>query len=270
MHMLLSLTLMHDAHLISPSSPTLALQNKHASLSHWNIATKLFKSLLSKSIQPNQRDAIWATGVVVGAASFWFVNSDKVTEVWPLKPREPDDLGWLRLGDGKRALWKIAEPTRVDSMFHFVLNNRNAYGIAVPEWVCEPDAASLIPDHVKRVFDIRESSTIEENVYLLPLMILSRLQDMRLTHATVMDFLAVMAFITPELIRLLESKDARAVFVVGWWFKLMEDGEMWWLVSRARIEGRAIRIWLEREERMFGLARVLDGLIPQRVVPQDV
>jgi hypothetical protein len=269
MHMLISLTLMHDADIVGPSNPSRATQNKQAALQHWNIATKLFNNTLAKPIKPHQRDAIWATGIIVGAASMWFVNSDNVEEVWPLKPREPDDLGWLRLGDGKRALWKIADPQRVDSIFHPILKNRSAYCVVLPDWVREPEAVASIPPHVKRIFGITSTSTIDDNVYLLPVLILSRLQDTRLTHTTIMSFLQVIGFITPELIRLLECKDPRAVFIIGWWFKMMDDGDLWWLVSRAKIEGRAIRIWLEREESMFGLAQVLDDLIPDRSVSPE-
>lgn len=263
--MLISLTLMHDADIIGSSNPAAAKRTKKTSLEYWGIATKLFKNTLSKPIKPHQRDAIWATGFVVGAASMWCVNSDKVEEVWPLKPRDSVDLGWLKLCDGKRVLWEIADPKRPDSIFHDALKDQNAYTIALPDWVREPEAIARIPPHLQRIFGVTSTSTIDDNVYLLTLMILSRLQNQRLTHATAQSFLQVIAFVTPELIRLLESKDPRAVFIIGWWFKMMDDGDLWWMVSRAKIEGHAIRIWLEKEESMFGLAQVLDDLVPQRL-----
>lgn len=260
MHMLLSITLMHDADVAAKTSRSTSIQKKHVSLQHWNTATKLFHNLLAKPVKPNQRDAIWATAVVIGAASFWFVNSDNVEEVWPLKASEPDDLGWLRLGDGKRALWRLSDPTRPDSMFYNILKMRKAYRHSEPEWVREDSAADAIPLRVKQIFDITCTSTIENNVYLLPLLLLSRIQDMRLTHDTAISFLLVIAFITPQFIALMEAKDPRAVFVVGWWFKLMSDGHLWWMVSRARIEGKAIRIWLGRTDTEYGLAELLDSM----------
>ncbi|KAH7410455.1 hypothetical protein DE146DRAFT_645004 [Phaeosphaeria sp. MPI-PUGE-AT-0046c] len=263
MHMLLSLTLMHDADFAAGSSRSTANQKKRGALQHWNTATKLFQNLLAKPVHPNQRDAIWATAVVIGAASFWFVNSDKVEEVWPLKPSEPDDLGWLRLGDGKRALWRLSDPTRPDSMFYNILRFRKAYRLSEPEWVREGNAADCIPLRIKEIFNVTCTSTIENNAYLMPLLLLSRIQDMRLTHDTAISFLLVIAFITPQFIALMEAKDPRAVFIVGWWFKLMSDGDMWWMISRARIEGRAIRIWLGRTDTEHGLAGLLDSMVRQ-------
>jgi hypothetical protein len=272
MHMLLSLTLMHDSDISTAHSPSTAKKQKHASLQHWNTATKLFNNLLMKPIQPNQRDAIWATGVIIGAASFWYTNSDDVEQVWPLKPREAEDLGWLRLGDGKRALWHISDPKRPDSMFHDILKFKDSYRHTEPEWVRRPDATSLIPAQVKQIFDVSDTSTIENNVYLMPLIIVSRIRNVRLTHANVISFLYVIAFVTPKFISLLEDKDARAVFIIGWWFKLMKDGNLWWIVARARIESRAIRIWLEREDKTYGLARVLDDLVRETELesPEDL
>lgn len=261
MHMVISITLMHDADMAAESSKSVAIQTKRASLQHWNTATKLFHNLLAKPVQSNQKDAIWATAVVIGAASFWFVNSDKVEEVWPLKPSEPDDLGWLRLGEGKRALWRLSDPTRPDSVFYDILRLRKAYQHTEPEWVRGDNAADTIPPQVKKIFNVTCTSTIENNVYLLPLLLLSRIQDMRLTHDTAISFLLVIAFITSPFIELMEAKDPRAVFIVGWWFKLMSDGNLWWMVARARVEGRAIRIWLGRTDNVYGLAELLDSMV---------
>lgn len=261
MHMLLSLTLMHDAHIVAIDSPSVSTKHKHAALQHWNTASKLFNSLLAKPIAPTRRDAVWATGVVIGAASFWYVNSNEVEEVWPLKPYEPEDLSWLRLGEGKRALWRIADPSRPDSVFSHLMKGGFSHCHSVPEWVDTYGSAVQAPEHLKRIFDITVTSTIDNNVYHLPILILSRIQNSRLTHSNVMSFLYVTAFITPKLLALLECKDARAIFLLGWWFKMIGDGELWWMASRARIEGLAVRIWLEREDKVYGLAQVLDGLV---------
>ncbi|KAH4895281.1 hypothetical protein HBI80_221180 [Parastagonospora nodorum] len=126
-----------------------------------------------------------------------------------------------------------------------------------------------IPPRLKRIFGVTSTSTIDNNVYLLTLTLLSRLQNQRLTIATSQSFLQAIAFVTPELVRLLESKDPRAVFIIGWWFKMMADGDLWWMVPRAKIEGRTIRIWLEKEDGVFGLAQVLDDLVPERSMPQE-
>jgi hypothetical protein len=263
MHMLLSLTLMHDSHLTAHlPSPLTSTRHKHAALTHWTTATKLFTRLLSAPITPRHRDAIWATGVIIGAASFWFVDSaTNPWHVWPLKPSEPEDLAWLRLGEGKRMLWRVADPTRRESVFYGLMRDKRSQCAEGPEWLYSSSGAGVrLPARMKEVFELDERSSVRGNPYHLPLVVLSRIRHLHLTHANVISFLYVTAFITPELLALLEKKDVRAVFIIGWWFKMIADGELWWLATRATIEGQAVRIWLELEDREYGLARLLDEL----------
>ena len=267
--MLLGLTLMHDADLQFSRCLSSYTRHKHAGLQHWNMGSRLFNQLLSKPILPAQRDAVWATGVIIGATSFWYINSNNIEEVWPLKPSEPDDLAWLRLGEGKKSLWRIADPTRPDSVFYSLMKDKAPHCPSVPVWISTHDTTMRIPQHIQQIFDITPTSTVDNNVYHLPFFILSRIQHVRLTHANVLSLLYFTASITPELLQLLEIKDPRAVFILGWWFKIIEDGDLWWMVSRARIEGRAIHIWLQREEKVYGLAQVLEDLTREPIARND-
>jgi hypothetical protein len=56
MHMLLGLTLMHDADLAHARRPDLYVSHKFAGLNHWNTGSKLFTQLLAKPIAPTKRD----------------------------------------------------------------------------------------------------------------------------------------------------------------------------------------------------------------------
>ncbi|KAH7081927.1 hypothetical protein BKA63DRAFT_463531 [Paraphoma chrysanthemicola] len=273
MHMLLALTLMHDSHLTSHlPSPRTSQTHKTQALTHWTTATRLFTRLLSSPIPPAQRDAIWATGVIIGAASFWFVNSaTDPWSVWPLKVAEKEDLSWLRLGDGKRLLWRVADPTRCDSVFYGLMKDKRSQCAEGPEWIYTTGARDMkLPARMKSIFDLDENSTVQGNPYHLPLLVLSRIRHLHLTHANVISFLYVTAFLTPELLALLETKDARAVFIIGWWFKMIAQGDLWWITSRARIEGQAIKIWLELQDREYGLARLLDEMGLGREEGEDV
>lgn len=264
MHILIGLTLMHDADLSLVHSSTLSAKQQHLSLLHWDHATTLFHHILAHPIPPSYRDAIWATSVHLGAASFWYVESSDPTTMWPLKPSEPSDLSWLKIGQGKRHLWRVADPTRKDSVFHHVLKRKPCS--APPEWISSSnsccDADSPLSEELRRIFSIDETSTIENNGYLLAIRVLERIRHTRLTHANVLHFLYFTAFITPEFTALLEKKDARAIFLLGWWFSVIGGGELWWMARRARVEGEAVRIWLRRTD--WGLAYLLDKIRRER------
>jgi hypothetical protein len=262
MHMLLGLTLMHDAHLASGQSSPPYTRLKYAGLHHWNIGSTLFNHLLAQPIAPAKRDAIWATAVIIGATSFWYV-ADDVEHAWPLKPSEPDDLAWLRLGKGKKTLWRIADPTRAESVFCTLMRRRGLRCRKPPAAISTTDTDTEvigISEEVKHMFNITKASN---NVYHLPLQALSRIQHVRLTHENVRTFYDFSANITPEFMHLIEAKDPRAVFIIGWWFSIIEGTELWWMASRAKVEGRAVRLWLQRQEETQGLATVLNGLVRQ-------
>ncbi|KAI4634001.1 uncharacterized protein J4E87_001170 [Alternaria ethzedia] len=260
MHMILGLTLMHDSALAHTSTRSLSLQN--ASLRHWSHATTQYQRLLSGPIPPSQRDAIWATGVHLGAASFWYLESDDPHAVWPLKPSEPGDLAWMKIGEGKRHLWRIADPTREDSVFNRILKKKTGPCPTPPEWMVSNDT-SLVPEKVRLVFGVTEESNRDNNVYHFPVLILSRIQHLRLSHGNVLDFLYFTAFLTPEFLALLEQKDPKAVFLLGWWFSMCRDGTLWWVTRRARVEGEAVRIWLGRTDKR--LLDLLEELSKRRV-----
>ncbi|PVH99037.1 hypothetical protein DM02DRAFT_656731 [Periconia macrospinosa] len=242
MHMVLSLTLMHDAHLSTPHSEDLGAKYHHASLQHWNTATKLFKHVLSNPIPPSYRDAVWATGALLGAASFAYVEASKPEQAWPLKPSEPTDLDWLKLSEGKKAIWQVADPTRPDSIFHGIALKMTA--IKVSDWVAESDL-SFLPHHLKQLFGITPQSTPQNNVYCLPIIMLSRLHGLTPNSDNVVEFLLFMALIPPDFKNMLEIKDPRALLLLLWWFRKLEHGDPWWLIKRAKLEGRAVEMWLE-------------------------
>ncbi|KAL1595092.1 hypothetical protein SLS60_009779 [Paraconiothyrium brasiliense] len=245
MHMVLSLTLLHDAHLCTTPSSNLTLSLQKAALTHWNTATTLFNALLSRPIAPSHRDAIWATGALLGTASMAYIESSDPHSAWPLKRPDPNDLNWLKLSEGKRAVWQIADPSRPESIFHALGKSMNH--LQQPEWVLHPDLAS-VPERLARLFDIKAGDSVESNIYYLPLLCVQRTQALTLTQELVLPFIRFLLYMTPAFRGLLEVKDPRAMLLLLWWFRRVEGGnaDLWWMTRRAKIEGRAIEIWLER------------------------
>jgi hypothetical protein len=239
---------MHDAYLLSTSTspnPSLTAALTHASLQHWNTATHLFNVVLSRPIAPESRDALWATAALIGTNVFAYVEApvDDVSQAWPLKPADPNDLDWLRLTDGKKAIWKIAQPAREDSIWSYAARE-HAFEHAYPEDTCSPFSA--VPADLKRLFGIDDDSTLQNNPYYLPALILVRLPDKGPPRReNLLHYLHFLAYMTPGYKDLLERKDPRALLLLRWWFKLVEESELWWLKKRAVVEGRAVQVWLE-------------------------
>ncbi|KAH7115213.1 hypothetical protein B0J11DRAFT_127104 [Dendryphion nanum] len=262
-HTMLSLTLMHDAHLAPSHSPSLAASPTSASLHHWNIATTLFNRVLSRPIDLSSRDALWATAILFGIAGIAYVESTNPSLAWPLKQTDSNDFNWLRLSDGKKAIWRIADPLRPDSAFSSVAGANLDSAQMLPVWIQENDFRGLDKDEELRlVFGITPNSTIDNNPYHLSLLILARLRLTPPTQDHVITYLLFIGHMGNGFRDLLEVKDPRAVLLMGWFYKLLENSEVWWLRRRAETEGVGVHIWLQTHhsgER--GLARLFERLV---------
>ena len=130
---------------------------------------------------------------------------------------------------------------------------------AVPDWLTAPHLPNLPPD-ILTLFDISPGSSAAKNPYHIPVLTLAQLRGREATHENLIEFMRFITFMTDPFRRLIEGKDPRALLLLAWWFWKLESAELWWLTSRAKVEGRAIRVWLQQWwGDVEGLLKVLAG-----------
>ncbi|KAF4481746.1 Sterol regulatory element binding [Fusarium agapanthi] len=183
MHVFIALALLHDQHL----NPCQTSSHRTALAFHWYQATALFhRRLMAAGSAPDvsklsgsERDSLWASGALLGAASMALLDAEDVYGVWPLKKSDSLDLDWLRMSDGKKVVWNIADPTRKDSIFHQLLK----------EWDGIPDGSRPIPPDALPAmfydaFDIGPSSAAQNNPYHVAASLLAQLLPRRVDDNT--------------------------------------------------------------------------------------
>lgn len=275
MHILLSVTLSHDAFLATnpdsrcttPGSPRPANdpltihQLTHASIRHWSTATTLFNRALSRPIPPASRDALWATAALIGTLVFAYVEPSDAEDTWPLKPADLHDLDWIKLTEGKKEVWKIADPRREDSAFRGLVKAHDY--LALPDFIDVGEPRN-VPEELRMIFGIevgngegRTRTTMGNNVYFLEVLIMLGLHDMVPNHYNLLNFLSFLGHMSTSFRACVEEKDDRALLLLVWWLMSLEKSELWWLRKRSVITGHAIRVWLERR---FGGKGALDGV----------
>jgi hypothetical protein len=244
MHVFIALALLHDQHL----NPCQTSSHRTALAFHWYQATALFhRRLMAAGSAPDvsklsgsERDSLWASGALLGAASMALLDAEDVYGVWPLKKSDSLDLDWLRMSDGKKAVWKIADPTRKDSVFHQLLK----------EWDGIPDGSRPIPPGALptmfyEAFDIGPSSTAQNNPYHVAASLLAQLLPRRIDDNTVIQFLTFLTQLDPRYRKLLEEKDPKAMVLLAWWYTKAAAHSSWWMQRRSVVEGLAVCIYLE-------------------------
>jgi hypothetical protein len=237
MHSILALTLMHDRSLYSLTSP---LTTKEAF--HWYRSASLFKAKLSSQVLPSERDPLWAAAMGLGIVSFFYVEGDKPTDVWPLSPASSMDLNWLKMIDGKKEVWRVAGPPTENSIFEKPYPENIKFLLPPPS---DSGFKSLSPEFIK-MYELNTLPADDSNPYRAAATSLTQTLPSNDLLPVIMGFLTFVGNISPDYKQLLEQKDPRALLLLAYWYAKVCKFEVWWLSRRALLEGQAICIYLER------------------------
>ena len=234
MHAVLTLTLMHDRYLSTP----LDTRRSNPETFHWYRGIALFNSKLSGSIQPSDRDALWATTILFGTIAFFHIEAKTPEEAWPLKPPSPLDLNWLRMSDGKKEIWKLTQPWRVDSVFRpLVLEHMNY--VPPPSSVIGLEA---LPSEFLKFYSLDTMSTTANNPYHAAVSALAQTLHSNCKYSILMSFLSFISHMHSDYKRLLELKDPGALLLLAYWYAKVCQCQYWALWRRAELECQAICI----------------------------
>ena len=231
---------MHDRHLL----PTPMTRLSAAEAYHWQRAITLFNAKLSGRIDASERDAVWATAVLIGIVTLCHIEAMTVEEAWPVAAPSSLDLNWLRMSDLKKGIWILAGLEKAGSVLQ-------PWGLLAstsqpPGQVPAQEFRSL-PTELLHLLALNSTcfSPIS-NPYHAAASALA--QCLRIDHGKpiIVCFLSFISNLQPGYKRLLELKDPRALLVLAWWnVKVSQVEECWWTWRRAVLEGRAICRYLE-------------------------
>ena len=224
---------MHDQYL-GLGSPN---DNAAASAFHWSRAAALLNERLSAGPEDAERDALWACAALLGALAFCSVEGDTPEDVWPLSSSPEASLDWLRLTEGKKEIWRIAEPTREDSIYKSILPHFLRYA--------SPNAASIgeleqLPAPLLRLCEFAESSLHSENPYYNPASVLAQTLDIECVRDNVGRFLSIFGCMNSEYKRLLHKRDPCAMLILGYWYAKVCHCKQWYSWRRTYLECQAI------------------------------
>lgn len=253
MYALLTLTLMHDRSLSAAPDSNLS----PAEVSQWNRSIALFNNKLSGPVQPRERDALWATTILLGTIAFHPVDARSPEKSWPLKPPSSMDLNWLSMIDGKESVGRIAQPWRDDSIFQAMfLANLKLH--APPDLSTVPELHSLPPELVQ-ICEIDERFNGDINPYYCATSTLAQSMNSDSVETAVLGFLIFVSHMPQDYKHLLEQKDPRALLLFAYWYARICPFPLWWIQLRATIECQAICMYLEKhhpqEPKIQGLLR---------------
>jgi hypothetical protein len=233
MHLVVTLTLMHDRFLTDVRLEKCSTQTESEAY-HWYQGTVIFNKKLREIYSPmtsSEADAMWAGALSLGCIAFYCVEGDLPQDVWPLKPAGPLDLDWLKISDGKKEVWRVANPLRADSCFAPLAAEQTR--LLAPN----PDPPEL-PEGFKELWDFP--------LYEKPAALVGQLMHIKCDRSTVLLFLGMISRMEPQFLIALTQRDPKAMLLLSVWYAKLCPYRSWWTMRRAVLESQAICVYLEQ------------------------
>ncbi|KAM6525697.1 hypothetical protein FALCPG4_011235 [Fusarium falciforme] len=234
MHASLAVAFTYDRHLNSPSD----YHRTREECYHWSQSAGLFHKRLSEPIAAKDKDPIWGTAAALAVLSFSSPEATSPEESWPLKSSGPLDLNWLRLSEGKMALWHTVNPLRPDSLFHVMAATYAQMYAPFPE-----RGTNGVPIDLAALCRLDGSSTSENNPYFDAVHGVSRILDIPDDELTTGPTQLFFRSIRGQFKDLLWRRDPIALLLLYLWYR-KGGRSIWWIELRARVECPSICSYL--------------------------
>ncbi|KAH6871620.1 hypothetical protein B0T10DRAFT_500401 [Thelonectria olida] len=256
MHASLAVALTYDRHLNSSSGCRRTLEECH----HWSQSTVLLNRRLSEPIKAKDKDPIWGTAAALAILAFSSPDACAPGESWPLKSSGPSDLDWLRMSEGKMALWHIVNPLRPDSLFRVMAATFAHMHSPLPERGIDGVAMALAS-----VCHLKASSTAENSPYFYAAHAVSQILDLPDSEVTTGPTYLFIRSIHGPFKDLLRKRDPVALLLLYLWYR-KASRSIWWIELRARVECPSIcsYLWLYHKENSAVQAFLPGGALADR------
>jgi hypothetical protein len=201
---------------------------------HWSQGAALMNQKLSTNIESSELDALWACAGMFGLLAFSSFEGKTKEEAWPLRDSS-SDLEWLKLCEGKKEIWKIANPLREDSVFHSIIPNF----LGEPSPISDPRLLKL-PLELIELCRFKKPIRQDINPYLAPACFLAQIIDLECDGQNLALFLGFFGRMQHDYKQLLKNKDSCALLLLTYWYAKMCQYRQWWVWRRAVLECQAI------------------------------
>lgn len=240
MHAMLATSTTHLSRLIPTYQPQTPPEY------HWHKAITLYQKEIA-SIQPENMDSIFSTCMILAVHSFTFNDTNPASSwVFPVGPVS----NWLLVQGGLTPLVDQCASYVHKSIWCPLFEDQRAkhkhtLNTTYTRHLDDEPGINGIPASFVELCGLDETSTGENNPYLLPLRSISALINLDLSSASFGKLITFIGRVKGDYLALIQMKDPRALLILSYWFGLMCMVDQWWVHNRVRLECRAICAFLE-------------------------
>ncbi len=153
------------------------------------------------------------------------------------------------MSTGKSALYDVANPEGPQSIFYRTTKDNTLRSASWKGDEYFGDVFMNLPTEFLKMYRLDENSTPHSNPFHIPAVILARIMPLECNrHNSVrfLHFVLTLPLNTPFYQMMLE-KDSRALLLMAYWYAKINCPTQWCIGRRARMEGPAICMFLERK-----------------------
>lgn len=223
------------------TTPESHRQSRVAEHFHQAVAVRGFRGALAQSELDQQTgDALVLTCMLFNLLAFSFNDEDgnNLEDSWIFRPGDPHQLGWFSLQLGLKPLLAATEKfrgcnTRLSWMYEPSHNSKTH----------QPDP--LLPAHWESFFN---KSNSDDGILLEPARMLARARDAEPRAESLTLYVQFIGTLDMNyrFHDMLEARDERAIWLLGYWLGLMSRLGWWWMRTRVNREWRAVCLWLDQ------------------------
>ncbi|KAF7553659.1 hypothetical protein G7046_g7030 [Stylonectria norvegica] len=147
------------------------------------------------------------------------------------------------MSDGKKVVWEIADPTRVESVFHPLIADMSSRNVPAGYL---PVAPGALPEPFYELCGLTSTSSAETNPYHVAASILAQLMPQTIDDDNLLLFLTFLSQLDQNYRTLLTAKDPAALLLLVWWYAKVVVLPTWWMQRRTIMEGKSLCLYLER------------------------
>lgn len=229
---------MHDRHPVSspPRPPSMA------ELAHFTRGTALFNLNLSESLSSSGKDAIWGAITLLGSYTLAHIDAVSPEQAWPLRKPSETGLDWLRMYNGKREIWRIADSTRPNCCLRLVSQEFEMFR---QEMSPIEHGLTRLPGELCRLLGLHGHVNLFCKPYHTPANILTTLTAMDSSRTSILAFLCSLLLMQADFRQLVLDKDPYALILLAYWAKFSQY-PAWYVWRQTILECQAICLYLDR------------------------
>lgn len=206
-----------------------------------SLALRNFRTALSEPLDQQSADSLLLTAMLLNLLSFSYADSEDPSTSWVFSDA-PNRFDWFNLQMGFKPLLMATYAFREDTILQWMYKSADD-----GKGTFQREGLSLenVPESWKTLCGLLDNPS-KDNIFYEPARVLAELKRLEYREGTFFLHLSFFSKMSVEFRLLLEAFDERAMWLMGYWFGLLNRFSFWWLRILVKRDFKAVCMWFDQ------------------------